>query len=132
MAFTPLETLDIDLREENWSFLPDACRIFYDAWVSIPEYEKQKYWQMKALCINTEGKVISSYFPENINEMTKEEAFKYFSLSTGEQMGCRVLSIMKKNLFPEPDYAKFVNECVIWTKLEQEYRSYGINVPVWI
>ena len=110
--------------------LPDACQIFYEAWQSIPEDRKKNYWQIKALCIDEEGEIVTSKFPDNINEISLTESAKLFSLGNGEQLGCRLLSIMKKNKFPEPREVKFVDENILWTKLEKEYCSWGVNKSV--
>lgn len=110
--------------------LPDACKIFFDAWLSIPEHERDNYWQIKAPCVYPDGQICSTLFPEGINEMDVNEAYKHFSLSKGEQLGCRVAAILKKNLFPEPEGVKFVNEVVVWLPLEKKYLSWGINQPV--
>lgn len=110
--------------------LPDACQIFHDAWNKIPENKRSLYWQIKALCVDQNGKMCSKLFPENLNEMDVIEAKKYLSLASGEQLGCRRVDIMKNNKFPEPDGVKFVNECVVWLELEKRYLSLGINEVV--
>lgn len=108
----------------------NALNLFNSAWESIPENVRNEYWQIKALCKYTDGRLCSSPFPEDINKMDIKNARKYFSLATGEQLGCRVTSLMKKNLFPEPDNVKFVNECVVWLEMEKRYRSFGLNEVV--
>lgn len=110
--------------------LPEACQVFYDEWNSIPENEKDEYWQMKALCISEKGELCSEQFPSNINELNTDVAFNFFSVSSGEQIGCRKAAILKENMFPEPEYVKFVNEYYLWAKLEKQYKSWGINIPV--
>ena len=106
---------------------PKACEVFHDTWFLIPKAERKKYWQMKAQDIDQNGRIVGSLFPKNINELSKEEARKYFSLAKGDQIGCRVVSVMKKNMFPEPKGITFVSESVRWAPLELKYRSWGIN-----
>jgi len=107
--------------------LPEACEIFHKTWLSIPEKQRGEYWQIKAQCIDQEGNVTGSLFPENINLLTIDVAKKYFSMAKGEQIGCRVAKIMKDNLFPEPSGVTFVAENVRWVPLESRYKSWGIN-----
>ena len=107
--------------------LPDACMIFFNEWNKIPLEKKHEYWQIKARCIDQNGKVVSTIFPENINELPKEKASEYFSKAKGEQLGCRVVEIMKNNNFPEPDKVKFIPEGLLWLELEKKYNSWGIN-----
>lgn len=116
--------LCIDSDDE---LLPEAAEIFYRTWKLIPKDGRKEYWQMKAQCKNQEGKITGTLFPDGINEMPIDDARRYFSLSKGEQIGCRVTKIMKENKFPEPDGVTFVEENVRWVPLEEEYRSWGIN-----
>ena len=116
--------IGIDSDDE---LVPDACKIFANAWNMIPQQYKSSCWQIKGLCSKVDGSICSALFPQDINSMPIEEAKKYFSLANGEQFGCRVASILKENLFPEPEGVTFVNECVVWVSLESKYRSWGIN-----
>lgn len=106
---------------------PDACEIFYKTWMSIPKNERDEYWQIKAQCRDQNVKMTAKLFPDNINEMPKDKARKYFSMAGGEQIGCRVSEVMKKNLFPEPEGISFVAESAVWIPLERKYKSWGIN-----
>lgn len=106
---------------------PNACEIFYKAWMSIPKDKKKDYWQIKAQCVDQNGKMVAKPFPDNINRLSKEKARSFFSMASGEQIGCRVTKVMKDNLFPEPDGITFVVESAVWIPLERQYRSWGIN-----
>lgn len=110
--------------------LPEACKVFFDEWNSIPIDKQSSYWQMKALCIDERGIVISDEFPKDINSKSRKEAVEFFSKSKGEQLGCRVSTILKNRKFPEPQKVTFVDENVLWTQLEQEYNSWAVNTPV--
>lgn len=107
--------------------MPDACKIFYKTWKSIPKTKRKNYWQIKAQCIDQDGKRTAKPFPDNINNLPKEKTIKYFSMANGEQIGCRVSEIMKNNLFPEPKGITFVIESIVWIPLEYRYNSWGIN-----
>lgn len=116
--------VNIDSDDE---LLPNACETFLSAWKSIPIEDRIKYWQIKARCVSPEGKVCSPEFPENINQLPEDESRQLFQSITGEQIGCRVSNIMKNNLFPTPKQVKFVQEGVVWRKLEEKYRTWCIN-----
>lgn len=116
--------INIDSDDE---LLPKTCEVFLETWKAIPSDKKERIWQIKALCETQNGTLCSKKFPSFINELPVNQSIKYFSLAQGEQIGCRVTSILKENLFPEPDYVNFVNECVIWVPLEQQYMSWGLN-----
>jgi len=107
--------------------LPTACESFYNAWMSIPSERRTRYWQIKALCVDQNGNMCSKPFPSDINELPAEEAYKHFSMAAGEQIGCRVVSVLKENLFPEPEGVTFIKENVLWLPLEKRYFSWGSN-----
>lgn len=117
-------TVCIDSDDE---LLPDACKNFYAAWQSIPAECRKDYWQMKALCVDEAGTLVSQKFPQGINEMPGDQARKYFSFSEGERIGCRSAALMKKNLFPEPAGITFVTESIVWSAMERKYLSWGLN-----
>ena len=116
--------LNIDSDDE---LLPEACDVFWNTWTSIPIHIRKECGQIKAQCKNQNGIITGAVFPEGINEWPIEKARKHFSLSAGEQHGCRSAAIMKSNLFPEPDGVTFVTENIIWVPMEQKYRSWGLN-----
>lgn len=106
---------------------PDACELFHEAWLSIPNSKRKEYWQIKAQCVDQNGKITAKLFPANINNLPNNKARKHFSMAGGEQIGCRVARVMKENLFPEPEGISFVAEGVVWIPLEYKYKSWGIN-----
>ena len=117
-------TICIDSDDE---LLPNACETFYKVWFSIPENKRMNYWQIKAQCVDQNGKLVSALFPDNINEISNEKARKNFSMARGEQLSCRVTKVMRENQFPEIDGVTFVSENIRWIPLEREYSSWGIN-----
>lgn len=117
-------TLGIDDDDE---LLPEACETFWRAWCEIPESEHPNYWQIKAQCVDDDGNITAPLFPDNINELPHSERYRHFSFAGGDRIGCRAASIMKENLFPEPEGVNFVSEGIVWTPMERKYLSWGIN-----
>ena len=111
---------------------PDACQILYDTWQSIPKKKKNEIQQIKAQCVDQNGKLGGPLFPNNINDLPNEKARKYF-MTDGERIGCHVTKIMKKNLYPEPKGVTLVSESVRLVPLEQKYRSWAVNdaIRIW-
>lgn len=112
--------------------LPQCLEIFHDAWETVPENERSLYWQIKAQCVDQNGKITGTLFPSEINTMPLTQRKKSFSLAKGEQIGCRLTKILKENRFPEPEGVKFVGENLLWVRLENKYLSWGLNEPVCI
>lgn len=119
--------LCIDSDDE---LLPSACETLHRTWMSIPEERKPLYWQIKAQCVDLQGQITGTLFPENINVMPPDKAWEFFSIAKGEQIGFRRAIIMKENLFPEPEGVTLVAETVVWVPLERKYLSWGTNEVV--
>lgn len=113
---------NIDSDDE---LLPNALEILVEAWESIPE--KDYYREVCARCQDEEGRAIGSQFPDNINDLSFENARKAAKQCKGEHFGFWRADIMKKNPWPEPEGIKFVNEGILWSRLEKRYRSFYIN-----
>ena len=112
--------------------LPRCLEIFHKAWQTIPENERASYWQIKAQCIDQNAQITGTLFPSEINTMPLIKRKMFFSLSEGEQIGCRSAKVLKENRFPEPEGVKFVGENLLWVRLENKYLSWGLNEPVCI
>ena len=91
--------IDIDSDDE---LVPNTCRIFMDAWDSVPDDKKHLYREVIALCVDQDGNPIGEPYPENANDMTLEASQK----GHGERHGCNLTEIMQANLPPEPEGVK--------------------------
>lgn len=118
------------ILDSDDELLPNACGIFFNTWQSIPQEQRAEYAQMKALCMDGNGKLTCPRFPANVNELPKEKAIKYFSVGKGEQLGCQVTSVMKEKRWPEPEGITIAGCNIVWMPLERQYRTWGINEVV--
>lgn len=107
-------------------FVPDTLKVFVNLWNSIPEDKKPEYYQISARCKNQEG-VEGVRFPENINSLPKEEAYRVYHREKSENLVANLTSVMKQNKWPEPEGIRFVAENIVWLKLEQKYRTLFTN-----
>ena len=107
--------------------LPKACETFYDAWNSIPLEKRERYWQIKAQCIDETGKIAGQEFPKDVNERKADDVRRLFSFAKGEQIGCYVTSILKENRFLECEGVTYTSELALFIPMEQKYLSWGIN-----
>ena len=106
--------------------MPDACRIFINAWESISDDTKHLYRGVQTLCVDEKGKLVGKTYPENANLMRREDFLKS-QKGHGERHNCVRADISKANLMPEPDGVKFVGEGIFWEKIEREYLIWSIN-----
>ncbi len=119
--------IEIDSDDE---LTPDALALFRKTWESIPDEEKPKYREMVGLCVDEKGEICGKRFPETINTLPWSDALKECNATQGEHLACSITQIRKNNLFPEPEGVTFYNECILWAKLAEKYRSYYTNSVV--
>ena len=105
----------------------DALSVFWNAWNEIPEDEKSNYREIVAQCMDENGNRVGETFPENINKLPRNEARRICYSIKAEHIGCSVTSVMKENLFPEPEGVTFLTEDMLWLKLDRKYSSYYVN-----
>ncbi len=106
---------------------PNACEWFIEAWDSIPNCDKNQYWQIKGQCLGDDGKITDKLYPAGFNRLPLKKQIKIMNRFVGEQLGCRVTNIMKNNLFPEPDGITYVSESLLWKQLNNKYKTIGLN-----
>lgn len=107
-------------------FVPDTLKTFVSLWNSIPEIKKPDFYQISARCMNQDG-IEGVKFPDNINLLSREEAYKVYHTGKSENLVANLTSVMKENKWPEPEGIKFVAENVVWLRLEREYSTLFTN-----
>jgi glycosyltransferase involved in cell wall biosynthesis len=105
----------------------NALELAKNEWESIPPKERLDYFQIKGRCVDENGKIVGSLYPDDINEREWHERVKIARAINGEQVGIRSTEIMKENLWPEPVGVNFVTENVMWAVLDQKYKSHYFN-----
>ena len=116
----------IAMLDSDDEFLPDALKIFIEAWNNIPD--KENYAEIKAMCIDQNGVRITPDLPDGINSLPMEQRWKIIKKQfPGEQIGFRVAEILKANTWPEPEGITFVNEDIVWQRLHKQYKTLFIN-----
>lgn len=112
--------------------LPDAIEKLVNIWKSIPKEHVQEYFEVKARCVDQNGKVVGPEFPENINSWEWKKIKSYYEKIHAENVGFRVMNILKSNPWPEPQGVTFVGEDFLWKKLRSKYKTYLSNEIVQI
>ena len=106
---------------------PNALEIFLKTWETIPSVKRSKYREIVAQCMDENGKRVGKPFPSNINQVNWKQAVKMCDECKGEHVAMNVAKILKDNPWPEPKGITFVQEGVVWKKLEKTYKSFFIN-----
>lgn len=106
----------------------DALATFYAYWSSIPEEEKEFFSGVCGLCIDEQGRLVGSKFPnDRFVSDSNESRYKY--KVTGEKWGFTLTHVMRKYPFPER-VAGHVPEGVVWSAIARNYKTLYINVIV--
>lgn len=107
--------------------LPQACEVFYNIWHSIPETKRGEYATMRAQCIDQNGNITGTLFPEDVNVQPYSKVRKYFTFAKGEQISCNVTKILQQYYWPEPEEVTKVPSTSLWVPVEYYYKSWGSN-----
>jgi len=99
-------------------FVSNGIEKLVNAWLEIPEEEKESYIGIVAQCKNIDGALITNP-PITRNLITTfndlREKFKY----SGDMVYFTKSSSLKANIFPEVDFV--IPEGVVWTALGSKY-----------
>ncbi len=114
------------LIDSDDELMSNALESFYNAWQTIPEQDKDKYFRVAALCVTEKG-IKGQLFPENINSLPIKKAAIQYERHLTEIFHADKTSVLKENPWPEPEGITFVTESIIWFKLLREYRVLCIN-----
>ena len=107
-------------------FVPETLDIFKRRWDEIPDRNKDEYYQVAARMKEYSGRE-GALFPEGINDLDREEAYRVYHANKTENLESQRVSVMKENMWPEPKGITFVPEKNIWLKLEKKYRTWFTN-----
>lgn len=108
----------------------DAVDTYLRAWDSIPEHRRGEYREVVARNMDEYGRLLSIPFPEGINNMPKDIAQK--KAQTGAHISVNRTDVLRNNPFDEPQGVTFVDENLLWIKLDRLYKSYYINDVTYI
>ena len=106
-------------------YKPESLQEFIDAWGTI--HDKENYFGVDANCIDQNGNVVGKNWPNGINEWNWDRAWKWFHDNKKERTSMWRTSILKENMFQEPEGVKIVFEQLLWDKIATKYRNLFIN-----
>lgn len=107
-------------------FMPNTLAVFKREWEKIPKESWDDYYQVAARMKESNGKE-GTLFPDNINTLGRKEAYRVFHKKKTENLESQCVSVMKTNMWPEPEGITFVPEKNIWLKLEKKYKTWFTN-----
>lgn len=109
--------------------LPDALAVKDKYWDEIPDEAKASFVGVVGLTLNPDGSFRCSPLPADIVDSTGLE-LKNKCAATGDRNYCMRTEVMRR--FPIPEYSdtKYVPESIIWRRIDREYKTRFINVPI--
>lgn len=108
------------------AIFPETIEKFLSIWDSIPEEKRKDYWSVVARCRNAyTGEMKGAPYPEGINETENPEAEA--AKIDDDKFSCPRTEILKQFPFPEPKGTTFVTECIVWNKINRNYKQYYTN-----
>lgn len=108
------------------AMLPQTIERFLELWKKIPQEKRGEYWSVVGRCRNGRtGEMKGGLYPEGINELENPEAEA--EKVDGDKFSCPRTEILKKYPFPEPEGTTFITECVVWNKINSDYKQYYTN-----
>lgn len=112
----------------------DSCVInalekFKYYWCEIPDQQRERFSTVTALCVNKNGRIIGSRFPEKVSDVSDVEGQIKLRIS-GERFGINRTKVLKENKFPVFPGEKFVPEGLVWNRISKNYSARFINEPL--
>ncbi len=117
--------LPLDSDDE---LLPDALAILYEAWLGIPEPEREHFTGVCGLCVDESGRVVGDAFPMNCMHSDVLEV-RYVHRIEGEKCGFNRVDVLRGYPFPDKIHG-YVPESVVWHSIAERYKTCFINRPV--
>lgn len=118
------------MLDSDDELLPNAVEVLYNAWMAIPETERDEYREVVARCVDEHGNVIGKPFPEYVNSLSMEDTYKFwqqpeFAL---ERAVMDRTDYVRECPFPEPEGVTWVVDgTILWERLSKLYKSKFIN-----
>lgn len=111
------------------TYLPHAMETLVNAWNAIPEEHRLEYREVVAQCQDEYGNRCGSPFPDGINDVSINEAFKIVQRPElgYEHANMSRTILLKENPFLDPEGVDDSAETIIWWRLAKKYKSFFIN-----
>jgi len=107
---------------------PDTLTHFHEAWLAIPDAEKDHFDSICGLLVDDRGQVIGDRFPDDVFDSDNID-LKYKYRVKGDKLSAVRTEVLRKYPFPE-NVGRFIPESYVWYQIGRDYRSRYINKVV--
>gem|GEM_PF-3260878 len=101
---------------------------FHEAWLAIPDAEKDRFDSICGLLVDERGDVIGDRFPEDVFDADNID-LKYKYRVKGDKLSAVRTDVLRKYPFPD-NIGRFIPESYVWYQIGRDYRSRYINKVV--
>lgn len=107
--------------------VPEALARFKFHWDSIPDYQREEFSGVTALCADQHGKVVGDEFPQDVTDSDSLEITYRFKVR-GEKWGFLRTEVLRRYPFPVLEkQCPYVPEGVIWAAIARRYKTRFVN-----
>ena len=105
--------------------LPEALDILDRHWCNIPELDRNDFSGVTGLCVDFNGYLVGSRFPEDIFDSNSLAIHHRYHVK-GEKWGFQCTDILRR--FPFPENVKgHVPEAIVWSAISSRYKTRFVN-----
>jgi glycosyltransferase involved in cell wall biosynthesis len=116
------------LDSDDW-YVPTALETFARAWDSIDPTERDEFVGIVALCVNPNGSLIGTPFPQDVLDTTYTEMRNKYGV-VGDKAGCSRTEVVRSFPFPVFEGERHPMPGIAYRRIAREYRARCVNQTV--
>jgi glycosyltransferase involved in cell wall biosynthesis len=110
--------------------VPMALETIWSAWARVPEYDRNDFSGVAALCADMTGRIIGT--PFSADELDDYAVNQLYRQGAGDKWLVHQTRFLKRHPFPVFTGEKFLAEGAVWDILAARYKIRFINQPLQI
>lgn len=111
------------------SLLPDALEMIVRHWEEIPEKERDQFAGIGGLCLNEDGTLSGTQYPEDVMDSDYLEMSRIDGIR-GEKREAIRTDVLREFPYPILEGEKHIRPTMIFRRLSKKYMMRFINVPL--
>lgn len=117
------------LLDSDDVLLPDALQVIEQAWESIPVDDRPKYAGIEGLCLDADGKIRGTAFPQDVLDSNYLEVTRRHGVS-GEKRSAIRVEVLRRYPYPVVASERHMRPSFIWKRMAHDYLFRYINKPL--
>jgi glycosyltransferase involved in cell wall biosynthesis len=100
-------------------------------WEAIPDEEKEKFAGVEGLCMDSDGAISGSLYPQKVMDSNYLEITKKYDV-TGEKKNAIRTEVLRKFRYPHFEGERHIRDDIIWKRISHHYKFRYINEVIQI